>query len=283
MTGSFEVAPDDLIAHASHLEGLVDRLNSAHSATASAMSDDAYGLLCAFLPPIVNPTGERAADTIKSAAEGMQATADNVRTAAKSYLDGDEANAEPFKAHYRGPRCRRNAMTGPNGLGDLIRDPDEAQRRMDQWAEGLADKAQRYQAAQERTEQLRLTASTSDGAVKVTVGADGGVTDLEFGNKARTYPLDELSRQILGTMRQAQSGIANRVAEVMDESLGDEDRETRSLMLDTLRGKFPEIEDEQAPPAAPPAPAPPPDAPPPPPVPRDKRHEAPDDEDNSPW
>ncbi|MFJ8912181.1 type VII secretion target [Amycolatopsis sp. NPDC102389] len=100
MTASFEVDPDDLTAHASHLEGLVDRLNTAHAATGSAMSSDAYGLLCAFLPPIVNPAGERAAETIKAAVEGIQSTADNVRTAAKSYVDGDKTNAEPFKADF---------------------------------------------------------------------------------------------------------------------------------------------------------------------------------------
>ncbi|MBB5854402.1 YbaB/EbfC family nucleoid-associated protein [Amycolatopsis umgeniensis] len=170
-------------------------------------------------------------------------------------------------------------MTRPNELGDLIRDPDEAERKLDQWAQGLEDKAQRYAAAQERTEQLRLSASSSDGAVKVTVGADGGVTGLEFGNKARTYPLEELSRQILATMHQAQAGIAGQVAEVMQETLGDEDQETRSLMIGTLRSRFPEIEDEE-PPAD--------DAPPPPSAetpqaPREKRHEAPEDEGNSPW
>ncbi|WP_410658471.1 type VII secretion target [Amycolatopsis sp. lyj-112] len=100
MTGTFEVDPDDLTAHASHLEGLVDRLGTAHAATGSAMSDDAYGLLCAFLPPIVNPTGERAAEAIKAASEGIQATADNVRTAAKSYTEGDTANAEPFNKDF---------------------------------------------------------------------------------------------------------------------------------------------------------------------------------------
>ncbi|WP_181773470.1 YbaB/EbfC family nucleoid-associated protein [Amycolatopsis pittospori] len=177
-------------------------------------------------------------------------------------------------------------MTGANGLGDLMRDPEEAERRLDQWATGLEEKAQRYAAAQERTEQLRLTASSSDGAVKVTVGADGGVTAIDFGNKARTYPLEELSRQILATMHQAQSGIATQVAEVMQESLGDEDQETRALMIGTLRSRFPEIEDEEspAPPPPPPPPAPSGEAPPPPPqAPRDKRHEAPDDEENSPW
>ncbi|MBE1581126.1 YbaB/EbfC family nucleoid-associated protein [Amycolatopsis roodepoortensis] len=172
-------------------------------------------------------------------------------------------------------------MTGGNELGELMLDPDEAQRKMDRWAAGLEEKAQRYAAAQERTEQLRLTASSSDGAVKVTVGADGGVTDIEFGNKARTYPLEELSRQILQTMHQAQSGIANQVAEVMQESLGDEDQETRALMIGTLRSRFPEMEEEES--SDPPAPPPPATSADTPPAPREKRHEAPDDEENSPW
>lgn len=65
----------------------------------------------------------------------------------------------------------------------------------------------------------------------------------------------------------------------MQETLGDEDQETRSLMIGTLRSRFPEIEDEE-PPAD--------DAPPPPSAetpqaPREKRHEAPEDEGNSPW
>ncbi|WP_328608860.1 ESX-1 secretion-associated protein [Amycolatopsis sp. NBC_00345] len=97
MTGAFQVEADDLVAHASHLDGLVDRLHTAVQAADSAMSTDAYGLLCAFLPLIVNPTGEKAKEAVSSAGEGVQATADNVRTAAKSYREGDEAEAEPFK------------------------------------------------------------------------------------------------------------------------------------------------------------------------------------------
>ncbi|OOC07172.1 YbaB/EbfC family nucleoid-associated protein [Amycolatopsis azurea] len=176
-------------------------------------------------------------------------------------------------------------MTRGNELGELMLDPDEAQRKMDQWAAGLEEKAQRYAAAQERTEQLRLTATSSDGAVKVTVGADGGVTAIDFGNKARTYPMEELSRQILATMHQAQAGIANQVAEVMQESLGDEDQETRELMIGTLRSRFPEIEEEEPPGSepAPPPPPPPSDSTPPAQAPRDRRHEAPEDEGNSPW
>ncbi|WP_033262321.1 YbaB/EbfC family nucleoid-associated protein [Amycolatopsis vancoresmycina] len=181
-------------------------------------------------------------------------------------------------------------MTGPNGLGDLIQDPDETIRRMDDWAAGFAAKAQRYQAAQEQTERLRLTATSSDGAVSVTVGADGTVTDLTFSNKVKSFPLEELSRQILTTMRRAQAGIADKVAGVMAEQLGDEDRETRGALLDNLRGRFPNPDEPDEQPPAPPAPQPPTPsggAATPPPVPGapqpPRRPAAPDDEDNNPW
>jgi DNA-binding protein YbaB len=181
-------------------------------------------------------------------------------------------------------------MTSPNGLGDLMRDPDEAIRRMDDWAAGFAAKAERYQAAQEQTERLRLTASSGDGAVSVTVGADGTVTDLTFSNKIKSFPLDELSRTILTTMRRAQSGIAERVAGVMSEELGDEDRETRTLLLDNLRGRFPDPDEPDDPVPADPPPAPP--QPPPPAAgagtppaspPRRAGATDPDEQDNNPW
>jgi DNA-binding protein YbaB len=184
-------------------------------------------------------------------------------------------------------------MTGPNGLGDLMRDPDETIRRMDDWAAGFAAKAERYQAAQAETERLRLTATSSDGAVSVTVGADGTVTDLTFSNKVKSFPLEELSRQILTTMRRAQAGIADKVAGVMAEQLGEEDRETRTALLDTLRGRFPDPDEpDDVPPPAEPGPVPPAPAggaatPPPPAVPpaspSPRRPTAPDEDDNNPW
>ncbi|WP_432844902.1 type VII secretion target [Amycolatopsis sp. CA-161197] len=101
-SGGFDVEPDELTAHASHLDGLVDRLNNAVQAADYALSDDAYGLLCAFLPPIVNPTGQQAKDAVSAAAEGMQTTADNVRTTAQAYQDGDSQEAQPFLKQLAG-------------------------------------------------------------------------------------------------------------------------------------------------------------------------------------
>ncbi|WIX75765.1 YbaB/EbfC family nucleoid-associated protein [Amycolatopsis carbonis] len=195
-------------------------------------------------------------------------------------------------------------MTSAGGLGDLIRDPDEAIRRMDEWAAGFARKAERYAAAQQETERLRLTASSPDGTVKVTVGADGVVSDLVFGSKTRTMPQEELARMVLDTMRRAQSGITQRVAEVMTENLGDEDQDTRSALLGSLRSRFPDLDQPEdgpgepeppapTPPPVPPAPSaggaatpPPPAAPPGPAGPAAPRRRGgidPDEQDNNPW
>ncbi|WP_433868906.1 YbaB/EbfC family nucleoid-associated protein [Saccharopolyspora sp. CA-218241] len=123
-------------------------------------------------------------------------------------------------------------------------DPDAAERRIQEWAQGFADKAQRYQQVQAQTEQLRLTAASRDGSIKVTVRADGSVTDLEFTEKVRALAPNDLAAQILSTMHRAQSDIADRVGEAMTAHLGDEDAQTRAMMLDNLRERFPDQPDE---------------------------------------
>jgi DNA-binding protein YbaB len=127
-------------------------------------------------------------------------------------------------------------------------DPDEVERRMREWARGFQDKADRYRAVREETEQLRLTAVSDGGGVEVTVRADGTVAGLRLTEKVRALPLAELSALILSTMHDAQSGIAGRVGEVMDERLGDEDPQTREMTLANLRARFPEAAEELAPP-----------------------------------
>lgn len=97
MPGSYEVEPDDLVAHASHLDGLVDRLDSVQQAADYAMSDDAYGLLCSFLPPIISPTGEKAKEAIVASSEGVQTISDNVRKASDGYREAEHASKDPLE------------------------------------------------------------------------------------------------------------------------------------------------------------------------------------------
>ncbi|EME52950.1 type VII secretion target [Amycolatopsis decaplanina] len=102
MTG-FNVVTDDLTAHASHLDALTDRLGTALSAArTAAMSDDCYGLLCSFIPPVINPMEEQAIDLLESAQEAMGATAGNVRSTTAAYDGRDDTAAEPFKGLLAG-------------------------------------------------------------------------------------------------------------------------------------------------------------------------------------
>ena len=102
---------------------------------------------------------------------------------------------------------------------------------------------------------------------------------------------------VLETMRRAQAGITERVAEVMTENLGEEDQETRGVLLDSLRGRFPDPDEpEDGPPEpdnspdpepVPPSPtaggaAIPPAAPTSPPARRPGGID-PDEQDNNPW
>jgi hypothetical protein len=134
-------------------------------------------------------------------------------------------------------------MTGP-GVMAMNGSPDEAKARLDQWAAGLSAKAAKYESVAQQTGDLRLSATSVSNFVRVTVRADGSVTDLEFGPKAHTVPMPELAALILGTMRRAQAGIAGQVGEVLTAELGDTDPRTRELMLAELRDRFPDPDDE---------------------------------------
>ncbi|PXY29013.1 ESX-1 secretion-associated protein [Prauserella sp. PE36] len=99
---AFEVVPEDLVAHASHLDGITDRLRVAVSAAQTvSMDDSAYGLLCSFLPPVVNPMEEKGLEALDAAVEGVTVTADNVRKAADTYRESDKAHTVPMTGFER--------------------------------------------------------------------------------------------------------------------------------------------------------------------------------------
>lgn len=94
----YEVAAEELRAHASHLDGLTDRLHTALSAAQTvSMSNHAYGLLCSFLPPVIDPMEQKGIEALRSAGDGVRTTADNLRTTANDYQDNDQSNAKSLQ------------------------------------------------------------------------------------------------------------------------------------------------------------------------------------------
>ncbi|MBE1576966.1 type VII secretion target [Amycolatopsis roodepoortensis] len=88
MTG-FQVAGGDLRAHAAKAEAHGAKIGQAVDAAGQVMTDDAYGLICQFLPPLFNELEEAASAALKAAQGGLGETAENLRTAADRYESQD--------------------------------------------------------------------------------------------------------------------------------------------------------------------------------------------------
>lgn len=67
------------------------------------MSEDAYGLLCSFVPPVINPMEEEGRKALKAAVEGVSTTADNIRSIAEQYRETDSENEKEFHRVLKDP------------------------------------------------------------------------------------------------------------------------------------------------------------------------------------
>ncbi|QFZ22396.1 YbaB/EbfC family nucleoid-associated protein [Saccharothrix syringae] len=170
-----------------------------------------------------------------------------------------------------------------------------SERMLGQWQQSIEQKAQRYQAMAGRVQGMSITESSRDGSVRLTIGSNGILTNLEIAESARDKRMAEVSAEVMRTLQRAQSRIPELLQQVMAETIGTGD-ETANVLLQEARRNFPDppaddappppvhrelrfgIEDEEAPP--PRRPGPPFAAPPgtPPSAPRRPRH-AQDDDD----
>lgn len=90
----FEVDPAALRAHADKADRHSAALGQAADAANQAMSDDVYGLICQFLPPLFNELEQTAREALKASQEGLAETALNLRDSAERYEQHDSAIGE---------------------------------------------------------------------------------------------------------------------------------------------------------------------------------------------
>ena len=90
----FEVDPAALRAHADKADRHSAALGQAADAANQAMSDDVYGVICQFLPPLFNELEQVAREALKASQEGMAETAVNLRHSAEHYEQRDGAIGE---------------------------------------------------------------------------------------------------------------------------------------------------------------------------------------------
>ncbi|MEV5539480.1 YbaB/EbfC family nucleoid-associated protein [Saccharopolyspora shandongensis] len=138
-------------------------------------------------------------------------------------------------------------------------DPAQAEKALQNWAQGLQEKAQRTAAMQQEISRIRVTERGR--SVSVTVDAEGVPTDVRFNDQRASGA--ELSAEFMVVLRRAQSRIADQVTAATKSTLGDRDAKIANAVAENYRQRFP-----TAPPAASPPPAPPgPPAPASPPAP----------------
>ncbi|GGU22203.1 YbaB/EbfC family nucleoid-associated protein [Lentzea flava] len=92
----------------------------------------------------------------------------------------------------------------------------------------LDDYEQRTAALLERAEEAKAqiasltgTATSSDGAVTVSVSAGGALLSLSFGAKADDLPKDRLAAVVMSTAKRAQAQAVGQIATIMAPVIGD--------------------------------------------------------------
>ncbi|MGH3609535.1 MAG: YbaB/EbfC family nucleoid-associated protein [Pseudonocardiaceae bacterium] len=99
-------------------------------------------------------------------------------------------------------------------------DPDEAQRRLSQWTQGFAAKAEQFHAMRSQVEQVQVSEASRDGAVRVTVDSRGALTELAFTDRIREMSAPELAVQVMACLRRAQRQLAPLVQDAMQATVG---------------------------------------------------------------
>jgi DNA-binding protein YbaB len=101
-------------------------------------------------------------------------------------------------------------------------DPDRMQHHVSEWAQGFADKAAQAKIMRAQVEQIQATATSPDGAVRVTVDSHGLLTDLAFTDMIREVRPAELAAQVMACLQRAQQQLAPKVRETMQATVGGE-------------------------------------------------------------
>ncbi|MEU6129463.1 type VII secretion target [Saccharopolyspora sp. NPDC047091] len=209
---AYEVVSEDLTAHAAHLDSLTDRVDTAISAAEQVgMSDEAYGLLCSFLPPIINPTGQEGLAALQAAREGLETTAQNVRTTAEEYDTNDEDNSQSFqKLHGTVPEgseqfqlmgggsgpAEQQRGTLPDGMSEQRQGTPQggySEQQRGTLPEGMSEQ-QRGSLPDGMSEQQQGTASRSSEQVQ-----EPTARNAPHGEQVRTPAEQGFSQQVFGT------------------------------------------------------------------------------------
>lgn len=98
MAGGYEVITDALVGHATSLGRVQDQLATALDAAQQvSMPRDAYGVICQFFPPMIDPIEASGVNALSTSVQAMQDTITAVNATARDYDTVDTTNASSFR------------------------------------------------------------------------------------------------------------------------------------------------------------------------------------------
>jgi DNA-binding protein YbaB len=128
-------------------------------------------------------------------------------------------------------------------MSDVSSDGDRAEEWFRSWSASVSERARAARTLSDEAARLRVSASTPDHTITITVNGSGAVEDLRLHADAARRGMDRLATEIMRTMRQAQAALAGRVAEIAAQTVG-ADSETGRAVVSSFERRFPEDDDE---------------------------------------
>jgi hypothetical protein len=122
-------------------------------------------------------------------------------------------------------------------------DPDVAglagaERWLAEWTTSVNARAEAARQLADRVRDITSSATALDGAVRVTVTADGRLADLELSQRTARVPMHEVAAAVLAAVRQAQAGVVPQVRAVVDTTVGADSPEGQAVAA-TYAHRFP--------------------------------------------
>jgi DNA-binding protein YbaB len=137
----------------------------------------------------------------------------------------------------------RPVVSGEFVVVDSVSD---AERMIDEWGRNAGQKAARFQRMAEQVEQVSITESVAGGAVRVTVGHNGIPTDVSMTERVLQMRPEEIASSVMAAIRKAQSRYPEQLAEILADTVGEDDPASRYLMA-TAEENFPPVAEPEEP------------------------------------
>jgi hypothetical protein len=98
----------------------------------------------------------------------------------------------------------------------------------------------------DQVEQITITESVANGAVSATVGHNGIPTDVSMTDAVREMPPNEIAANVMAAIRKAQSRYPGRLAEIVAETVGEDDPAAQHIVATAVQN-FPPPPDDPPP------------------------------------